>query len=280
MRLILLTLAALIAFAANSVLTRIALVFGEIGPAEFLTVRLISGAVTLALLVALTGGIGGLLKHGSLKSSAALVLYAAAFSFAYLTLDAGLGALILFGGVQITMFVGAVLQGENPTLWRWVGSLLGMIGLGVLFAPGAEQPDILGAMLMVLSAIGWGIYSLRGREVSAPLQATASNFILAVPAGLILLWIYPSATSTSLLGFSLAVASGALASGVGYAIWYATLPKLDASLAAILQLTVPVIALIGGVIFLGESVSWSFAVSAILIIGGVLIAILAPKRSK
>lgn len=280
MRLILLTVFALTAFAANSVLTRSALALDQIGPGNFMAIRLVSGAVMLAALVAFRGGFGSMMRHGSVMSAASLLLYAGAFSFAYVTLDTGLGALILFGGVQITMFAGAVIKGEQPAVSRWVGSLLGMIGLGILFAPGASSPDVLGAVLMVFSAIGWGVYSLRGREVSAPLQATAGNFILAAPVGIILWLIIPSETETSLNGILLAVGSGALASGVGYAVWYATLPKLDSSLAAILQLTVPIIALAGGMVFLGESMSWSFVVSATLILGGVFIAILWPNKAK
>lgn len=280
MRLTLLTIFALTAFAANSVLTRSALALDQIGPGEFMVIRLVSGAVMLAGLVALRGGLRDLLRHGSMLSAASLLLYAGAFSYAYVTLDAGLGALILFGGVQITMFAGAVIKGERPPVARWVGSALGMIGLGILFAPGTTSPDVWGTVLMGLSAIGWGVYSLRGRAVSAPLQATASNFILAAPIGLILWLIFPSDTVTSTDGVLLAVASGALASGIGYAVWYATLPKLDVSLAAILQLTVPIIALVGGMLFLAESASWLFVVSAGLILGGVLIAILWPNTSK
>lgn len=174
MRLVMLTLFALFAFAANSVLTRSALAFDQIGPGEFMAIRLISGAVTLAVLVALRGVRDGMLRHGSVISAASLLLYTTAFSLAYVTLDAGLGALILFGGVQITMFAGAVIGREKPSAARWLGSLLGMIGLGVLFAPGATVPDVGGALLMGGSAVGWGIYSLRGRGVSAPSKSVPS----------------------------------------------------------------------------------------------------------
>ena len=279
MRLVMLTLFALFAFAANSVLTRSALAFDQIGPGEFMAIRLISGAVTLAVLVALRGVRDGMLRHGSVKSAASLLLYTTAFSLAYVTLDAGLGALILFGGVQITMFAGAVIGREKPSAARWLGSLLGMIGLGVLFAPGATVPDVGGALLMGGSAVGWGIYSLRGRGVSAPLQATASNFLIAAPAGALFWFMFPSEIVTNLNGILLAIASGALASGVGYAIWYATLPKLDSSLAAIVQLTVPLIALAGGIVFLGETASWAFMASTVLILSGVFIAVFGPKKA-
>jgi len=279
MRLVMLTLFALFAFAANSVLTRSALAFDQIGPGEFMAIRLISGAVTLAVLVALRGVRDGMLRHGSMISAASLLLYTTAFSLAYVTLDAGLGALILFGGVQITMFAGAVIGREKPSAARWLGSLLGMIGLGVLFAPGATVPDVGGALLMGGSAVGWGIYSLRGRGVSAPLQATASNFLIAAPAGALFWFMFPSEIVTNLNGILLAIASGALASGVGYAIWYATLPKLDSSLAAIVQLTVPLIALAGGIVFLGETASWAFMASTVLILSGVFIAVFGPKKA-
>mgnify|MGYP002633025140 FL=1 len=279
MRLVMLTLFALFAFAANSVLTRSALAFDQIGPGEFMAIRLISGAVTLAVLVALRGVRDGMLRHGSVISAASLLLYTTAFSLAYVTLDAGLGALILFGGVQITMFAGAVIGREKPSAARWLGSLLGMIGLGVLFAPGATVPDVGGALLMGGSAVGWGIYSLRGRGVSAPLQATASNFLIAAPAGALFWFMFPSEIVTNLNGILLAIASGALASGVGYAIWYATLPKLDSSLAAIVQLTVPLIALAGGIVFLGETASWAFMTSTVLILSGVFIAVFGPKKA-
>ncbi len=278
MRIFVLTLLALIAFAANSVLTRSALAFDQIGPGAFMAIRLVSGAITLTALVAFRGGLGGMLKHGSAISAAALLLYAGAFSFAYVTLDAGLGALILFGGVQITMFTGAVIGREQPSMARWIGTLLGMIGLAVLFAPGAEMPDVSGSVLMALSAVGWGVYSLRGRSVSAPLQATASNFLFAAPFAVLLWLVFPLDTDVTFTGTMLAITSGALASGVGYAIWYATLPKLDSSLAAILQLTVPLIALAGGMVFLGETATWAFVISAALILGGVFIAVLGPKK--
>ena len=280
MRIMLLIFFALVAFAANSVLTRSALAFNQIGPGAFVAIRLVSGAVMLAALVAYRGGLAQMLRHGNIGSALALFLYAAPFSFAYVTLDTGIGALILFGGVQITMFTGAVIGKERPTAARWIGSVLGMIGLGVLFAPGAAAPDVFGAVLMVVAAISWGVYSLRGRGVSAPLQATATNFLFAVPLGILLWFLVPGEETSSTTGIMLAIASGALASGVGYAIWYAALPKLDASLAAIVQLTVPLIALAGGIVFLGETATWAFAISSTLILGGVLIAVLIPRLKK
>ncbi|MGE4611891.1 MAG: DMT family transporter [Paracoccaceae bacterium] len=273
MRLFLITLLALVAFAANSVLTRSALAVELIGPGAFMAIRLASGAVTLGALVAFRGGLGRMRGHGGVISAAALLLYAAAFSFAYVTLEAGIGALILFGGVQITMFAGALLAGERPHAVRWIGAFLGMAGLGVLFGPGAARPDLVGAIMMAFSALGWGIYTLRGRSVAAPLEATAVNFLFAAPFGVFLWVLFPAGAAVSTSGVLLAIASGSLASGVGYALWYSVLPKLESTLAAIFQLSVPIIALAGGVLFLGEAVTLYFAISAGLIIAGVLVAV-------
>lgn len=280
MRLFWLTVLTLLAFAANSVLTRSALALGQIGPGAFTAIRLASGAMALFALVAVRGETRRYLRRGTPGSAAALFVYAGAFSYSYVTLDTGIGALILFGGVQITMFAGALYLGERPGPARWLGTTMGMVGLAVLFAPGAKAPDVFGAFLMAASAVGWGIYSLRGRSISRPLATTAANFLLAAPAGVLLWLVFGTGVSLTVPGFALAVASGALASGMGYAIWYAVLPKLDSSLAAIAQLTVPLIALSGGIVFLGERATWSFAISSALILGGVAIAVLAKSNRR
>ncbi len=273
MRLFCLTTLALIAFAANSVLNRAALADFGTDPAAFMGLRVIAGAITLAILAGLTAGWSSL-RAGSWVSAAALLLYAVAFSFAYLGLDAGLGALILFGGVQLTMFAGAVLLGARPRPSHWIGSAMGMAGLSVLFLPGASAPPAGAAVLMLAAAIGWGIYSLRGAGVGPALPATAGNFLRAAPLAA-LIWL-ATGNGIDLPGAGLAVASGALASGLGYAIWYSVLPKIDASLAAIAQLTVPLIALSGGMCFLAEEPSLDFAIAAVLILSGVALAVLAP----
>lgn len=273
MRLILITILALIAFAANSILVRIALEHEQIGPGAFAAIRLFSGAVMLGALVALRGGVRGMIGQGSVYSAGALFVYAVAFSFAYVTLDTGTGALILFGGVQITMFLGALIMGERPNRARWIGALVGLSGLAIMFGPSAGKPDLFGAFLMSISALGWGVYSLRGRLVSAPLESTAANFLIAAPFGLLVWWLFPMGAEIRQSGVLLAVASGAIASGIGYALWYSVLPQLKSTTAAIVQLSVPVIALAGGVILLGEALTWTFALSAPLIILGVLIAI-------
>lgn len=266
------TLVALIAFAANSILNRAALAEAGMDPGLFTTIRLLSGAVVLAALVQIRNPGRGLIAAGSLASAAALFTYAVFFSYAYVALDAGVGALILFGGVQITMFAGGILVGQRPTAWRWAGSAMGLAGLGILFLPGAAVPEALRAVMMLVAAVAWGIYSLRGAGARDPLRVTAANFILASPAGLAVLLLWDG-SAPSAAGVALAVGSGAIASGMGYAIWYSVLPRLDSSLAAITQLTVPIIALAGGITFLGEAATLSFALAAALILGGVALAI-------
>lgn len=276
MPLLLTTFAALVAFAANSILNRAALAEAGMDPALFTTIRLLSGALVLALLVQLRSPGTAPLRAGSVVSAAALFVYAIFFSYAYVALDAGVGALILFGGVQITMFAGALMAGNRPSAWRWAGSAMGLAGLGVLFLPGAAVPDPLRAVMMLMAAVAWGIYSLRGAEVRDPLAVTAANFVLAVPAGLAVLLLWDG-SAPGLAGVALAVGSGAIASGMGYAIWYSVLPRLDPSLAAIAQLTVPLIALAGGIAFLGERATPGFVLAAALILGGVALAVHGPK---
>ena len=277
MRLVLLTLATLVAFAANSIFNRAALAEQQMDPAVFTAIRLAAGALVLGGLTAIRGsGLRETMRQGSAASAGALLLYAVFFSFAYVTLDAGLGALILFGGVQLTMFAGALLSGQRPGLWRWLGSGLGLVGLAILFLPGAQVPGLGGVLLMLVAAFGWGIYSLRGQRTTSPLQATAANFILAAPFGIAALAI-TGIPAPSTAGVALAIASGALASGLGYAMWYSVLPQLEASVAAIAQLTVPLIALVGGILFLGEVATPTFLIASVLILGGVALALYGPR---
>lgn len=278
MRILVLTVAALVAFAANSILNRAALAGQGMDPAMFTAIRLLSGAVVLTALASSRSGARSVLRAGSAVSAGALLVYAVFFSFAYVTLDAGLGALLLFGGVQITMFAGALLAGQKPGAFRWAGSALGLAGLAVLFLPGADAPDAAGAAMMLLAAAGWGVYSLRGARAGDPLATTAGNFLVAAPIALILLPLTGDlAAAVTGPGVALAVVSGAVASGLGYAIWYAALPALDASLAAVAQLTVPLIALAGGIVLLDEAATLSFALAAALILGGVALAVLGPR---
>ncbi len=272
MRLFLMILLTLLAFAANSVLNRAALAGGEIGPGAFTGLRLLSGAVVLSGL-ALAGGVR---LRGSPLSALALLAYAIFFSFAYLALDAGLGALVLFGMVQITMFGGALWAGQKTGQGRWIGSGLGLAGLAMLLLPGTSAPDPWSLGLMAMAGIAWGVYSLRGQRAGPPLAETAGNFVWATPLAVLLWLLMPGAGDISMAGAALAIASGALASGLGYALWYRVLPQIDASLAAIAQLTVPLIALAGGIVFLGEKLTMTFLVASVLILGGVALAVLRP----
>lgn len=272
MRIFLLTSLVMIAFAANSVLNRLALVDGQTGPAAFAAVRLAAGAVVLLILARWRSGAIPWFGPNRIWGVLSLALYVLGFSFAYVSLAAGTGALILFGGVQITMFFGAMYLREPVPVNRWTGALIGFGGLIVLLWPaGTVVPDPGGTTLMVLAAIGWGVYSLLGRRAGNPLGVTAANFALALPIGLIVFLAVPDEISQS--GVLLAVLSGALTSGAGYALWYSVLPKLAASIAAVAQLTVPLIAVAGGLIFVGEAVSLRFLIAAALVICGVLISL-------
>jgi len=261
------------AFAANSVLIRFALAGDLIGPGTFAVVRVVSGAVILAILVWMREKRPWNLSEVSPYSVAALSVYILGFSYAYINLDTGTGALILFGFVQVTMFIGALIGGERPNRMRWIGAGVAFAGLAYLLAPSARAPDPVGAVLMAAAGAAWGYYSIYGRSVRLPLQSTAGNFLLSViPA--VLIWVFVADVSgPTPEGVALAITSGAVTSGLGYALWYSVLPKLDTSLAAIAQLTVPVIALAGGIVFLGESLSLSFVIAAALILGGVAISL-------
>jgi drug/metabolite transporter (DMT)-like permease len=273
-RIALLTAVALIAFAANSLLCRLALAGREIDAASFTAIRIASGAVVLALLAGRRDG--GALRAGSWGSAAALFVYAAPFSFAYLELGAGPGALILFAAVQTTMLGVAIAGGERPRPAVWIGLAIALGGLVALAAPGATAPDPLAAALMAAAGAAWGVYSLRGRRAAgAPLAATAGNFVRAAPMAIALAAVAAAVAPVAITprGAGLAIASGALASGAGYALWYAALRGLAAAEAAVVQLLVPVIAAAGGVALLGEIVSVRLALAAAAILGGVGLAI-------
>lgn len=284
MRLFLLTALTMTAFAANSVLNRAAVGAGHIGAVEFAVVRLVAGAAMLGALILLRRARSGQAVwpgwRGRLEGAAALLTYLFGFSLAYGALDAGTGALILFGMVQITMFAGALVSREAVPARRWAGAGMAFAGLAYLLAPGsgaAEHP--LQAALMAAAGAGWGVYSLSARGTRDPLGATAWNFLLAVPAGALALALLPgAAASASTAGLLLAVVSGALTSGLGYALWYAILPGLGAARGGVAQLTVPVIALAGGMAFLGEALTLRFLVASVLVLGGVAFATL-PRRA-
>lgn len=288
MRLFVLTTLTMIAFAANSVLNRLALEGGDMGPASFAAIRLLSGAGMLAALVLMQRqGRGEWSRFNGAgfdwAGPATLALYVLGFSFAYVTLDAGVGALILFGGVQITMFAGAVLTREAIPVNRWAGAGLAFSGLIWLMWPqGGEldggsptAPNATGAVLMVAAAVGWGIYSLIGRRAGDPLQATARNFLFAAPIGALVWLAIPDAVSPQ--GAVLAMVSGMVTSGLGYALWYRVLPGLPAAVAAIAQLTVPVIAMAGGMVFLAEAPGIRFMVATALVMGGVVLSLVGKR---
>ncbi len=275
MRVAALTILALTAFAANSVLCRAALGEDTIDAASFSALRLFSGALTLWLLVTLRPGRTTL--GGSWPSATYLFLYAVPFSFAYESLATGTGALILFGAVQATMLIAAVLSGERPSSLQWLGLLTAICGLVYLVLPGVSAPDLLGSTLMTVAGIGWGCYSLRGRAATDPLGETAGNFARSLPMVALVSAASLGALRVDATGAMLAVTSGALASGVGYAIWYAALPGLTAASAATVQLSVPVLAAMGGVIFMAEAVTPRLAIASVLVLGGVALALLKRR---
>ena len=265
---------ALVGFAANSLLCRAALGDASIDAASFTAIRIGSGAAILALLARRPGA-------GSWTSAAALFAYAAAFSFAYLRLVTATGALVLFASVQATMIAwGVVARGERPRLLEWLGFAIAIGGLVFLLLPGLAAPDPLGAALMAFAGISWGIYSLRGRGAAKPLAVTADNFLRAVPMAALLLLALPLTGDAHVepQGAALAIASGAVASGIGYSLWYAALPALAAVRAAIVQLAVPVLAAAAGALVLAEPVTLRLAIATALIIGGIALALVAKQR--
>ena len=281
LRTISLTVVTLVFFAANSVLGRVALGEGAIDAGSFTAVRLLSGAVVLAALVALRGGgRNALERNGSWMAAFTLVAYAVTFSYAYLSLNAGVGALILFAFVQITMIGVGILRGECPRLVEWIGLAAALTGLVYLLSPGLTAPPIGGAAAMAISGVGWGWYSLLARGVDFPVATIASNFVRTVPACLVLLiavWASGAFHATT-YGLQLAVVCGAITSGFGYAIWYAALKGLTATRAAIVQLCVPVIAATGGVLFVDEQLTPRLVISAAAILGGVALALAGIRR--
>jgi drug/metabolite transporter (DMT)-like permease len=268
-----LTAAAMVAFAANSLLCRLALGEGRIDAASYTSLRLLSGAITLWAMLVFAARSDDAEGAGSWGSAAMLFLYAVAFSFAYLTLDVGTGALILFGAVQATMIAASFVEGHRPHTLEWVGLVSAFVGLAYLVSPGISSPSPIGSVLMSVAGIAWGIYSLRGRRVGDPLGATAANFARAVPFAAVVSLGALSGLEITLAGVWLAVASGAVASGVGYVVWYAALQGLTTTRAAIVQLSVPVLSAIGGVLFLSEAVTYRLVVSSIVILGGIALAI-------
>jgi drug/metabolite transporter (DMT)-like permease len=265
----LLTVVTLLAFAGNSLLCRAALRDGAMDPLSFTALRLVSGALVLLPLLRRPGA------PWNPRAGLALGGYAVAFSLAYISLDAGVGALLLFGSVQVTMFLAAWRRGERMTRLQTCGLAAAVGGLLFLLLPGASAPDPAGSALMVLAGVGWGTYSLFGRRVAVPAVATARNFALAAPLALLTL---PFASlEVSSTGVWLAVASGAGTSGLGYVVWYAALRGLDTTRAAVVQLAVPVIAALGGALLLGEVLGARLVVAGSVTLAGVAVAVLAKR---
>ncbi len=273
-----LTVVTMLAFAANSVLCRLALAHGSIDPASFTAIRIGSGAVTLGLILAFTDKAS--VAQGSWKAALALFAYAAAFSFAYVTLSAGAGALLLFGAVQATMVTTGLLRGERLTATQWFGFAVALIGLAALLAPGVAAPPMGGALLMLAAGVAWGVYSLLGRRAVDPLAATAGNFLKALPITVILLGpLVLLGTHHEPSGLLYAIISGAVASGFGYTIWYAALAGLSPVQGASVQLSVPVITAVAGTIALGETITIRLSLSSIAIIGGIALVIASRPRA-
>jgi len=270
------TVTALVAFAANSLLCRMALREGAIDAASFSTIRFLSGAVMLVL-IALKTERSVFPLAGSWVAAGILAVYALPFAFAYTQLSTGTGALIMFGCVQLTMLVAAVGSGERPHAVEWLGLLVTVAGLVTLVLPGLTAPSPMAAALMATAGVCWGLYSLRGRASSNPLRQTMGNFVRAVPliagAGLLMM----SRVHVGTRGVLLSIASGAIATGLGYVVWYAALRGLSAMRASIVQLAVPLIAAAAGVMLLSETVTLRLLLSTVLVLGGIAMAIAGQR---
>ena len=293
LRLVILVSTAMLAFAGNSLLCRMALKHTAIDAATFTAIRLLSGACMLWLVVRLArSGVSAQRKGGPLPgnwlSAFALFAYAAAFSFAYVSMSAATGALLLFGSVQATMIGYGVWRGERLRTLQWAGIALALAGLVTLLLPGLAAPAPLASLSMISAGAAWGVYSLRGKSapnpgLNNPTEVTAGNFLRTVPMALALALVVslllPEGLRPDRTGMAYAVVSGALASGLGYAIWYQALPALKATHAATVQLSVPVIAALGGVLMIGEALTGPLVLASLAILGGIALVIMQKKTS-
>ena len=277
MRLVVLTFLAMIAFASNSLLCRLALKETAIDAASFTFMRILSGAIALWLIAKMRKTAAT--AAGNWSSALALFVYAAAFSFAYVSLSAGSGALLLFGAVQATMILWGLHNGERLGARQWIGLVIALTGLVVLVFPGLSAPPIGGALLMIAAGIAWGIYSLRGQGAANPLHVTAGNFQRAVVFALLLSLVLLRWLRVDYTGARYAILSGAIASGVGYVIWYSALPGLKATAAATVQLSVPVLAAVGGILFLRESLTLRLLLASIAVLGGIALVLMEKRRA-
>jgi len=281
MQLVLLTAITMLAFAGNSVLCRMALAGELIDAASFTAIRLASGALILSALLLFRTEFRGAgrrkaLQSGSWTSAAWLCIYATGFSLAYLSVSTATGALILFGTVQLTMMIASLLSGERPAMRAWAGYILAVAGLVVLLWPGASAPSLWGAVFMAVAGLAWGMYSILGRQSSDPLAQTAGNFLLTLPMSAAMLLFSVNSLRVEVDGILLAMASGALASGLGYALWYHVVSRMSGTSAATVQLSVPLLAAVGGMLMMQESISLRLALTGMMILGG--IALVSIKR--
>jgi drug/metabolite transporter (DMT)-like permease len=278
MRLFLLTSLTMMAFAANSLLNRLAVSAGHADPASFAVLRVCAGASVLIALVLLSGKGAGLWRRPPYLGGAGLAVYMLGFSLAYLSLDAGLGALILFGTVQIAMFTITALRGSRAGARQVTGAFVAFLGLAwVLFPSGGWSTDLPGAVLMVLAGLGWAVFTLEGRGVGDPLIATSTSFLICLPCVFLALPLSPVVLTLDTTGILLAILSGGVTSGLGYALWYWLVPQLDAGVSSTVQLSVPIIALVAGVILLDEAASLKLVIGGAIVIFGIALALRPPK---
>jgi drug/metabolite transporter (DMT)-like permease len=276
-RILILTLLAMVAFASNSLLCRLALKQTGIDAASFTFIRIFSGAAALWLIMKMRRATWK--EEGSWSSALALFIYAAAFSFAYLDLSAGTGALLLFGAVQATMILWSFRKGERLDAIQMVGLIFAVTGLVVLIFPSLSAPPLLGSILMLGAGVAWGIYSLRGKGEKHPVSVTGGNFVRAVPFAAAACIISVPWIHLDPAGVSYAMISGAITSGLGYVIWYSALPGLKAASAATVQLSVPVLAATGGILLLGEPLTLRYLLASIAILGGIALVVLERNRT-
>lgn len=274
-----LTVLALTAFASNSILCRLALGRHAIDPATFTSIRLVSGAFTLWLIFVIRNQRAAV-THGNWLSAGLLFVYAIAFAFAYVTLSAGTGALILFAGVQMTMMAAGLRAGERLHSRGWAGIALAVGGLCYLVSPGLSAPSPAGAVLMTTAGIAWGLYSLQGRRTSNPTSTTMGNFVRASPFALLGSLVAISHLHLSPAGVVLALLSGSITSGIGYVVWYTVLPSLGATRGATVQLAVPLLAAVGGVVFLSEAFTFRLSAATMAILGGIGMVLWRPPQPK
>ncbi|WP_111859564.1 DMT family transporter [Acinetobacter sp. CFCC 10889] len=273
---------AMLAFAANSVLCRLALAQDQIDPMSFSVLRVLSGVIVLAILFVMANRqrVTKLKPHWQIKNGFFLALYVVALSLAYVKIDAGVGALILFGTVQFTMVIYGLLHGERLNLQNATGLLLAILGIIILLLPGATAPDLMYSLIMVVSGIAWAAYSILGKGSENPLVTTYSNFVMALPFVLIFSVFFIGNLHMNWQGILLAVTSGGLASSGAYVLWYSILKQIDRITASAVQLSVPCLSIIGGSLFIGEMVGWRVIFSSILVLCGILLVIFFPSKPK